>query len=178
MILFGDEVSFAQWGSLSYTWAPRGTQPVVKTSGKRQGYKVFGVIDFFSGRFFYQGLSERFNSERYQAFLAEVLQQTTQHLILIQDGATYHVSKSTRAFFEQHQDRLTVSQLPSYSPDYNPIEYLWKNVKREASHNRYFPEFEDLITSVETTLASFANRPEEIKKLRGPYIESLAALAA
>ena len=50
MILFGDEASFAQWGSLSYTWAPKGQQPTVKTSGKRKGYKVFGLIDFFSGR--------------------------------------------------------------------------------------------------------------------------------
>jgi len=37
---------------------------------------------------------------------------------------------------------LTVFQLPSYSPDYNPIEFLWKNVKRQSTHNQYFPEFE------------------------------------
>ena len=33
LLLFGDEASFAQWGSLAYTWAPRGQQPVVKTTG-------------------------------------------------------------------------------------------------------------------------------------------------
>jgi len=38
MILFGDECSFAQWGSLSYTWAKRCQQPEVKTSGKRKAY--------------------------------------------------------------------------------------------------------------------------------------------
>jgi transposase len=37
LILFGDEVSFAQWGSLSHTWAPKGQQPTVKTSGRRKG---------------------------------------------------------------------------------------------------------------------------------------------
>jgi transposase len=40
LILFGDEASFAQWGSLSYTWARRGQTPRVKTSGKRKAYKV------------------------------------------------------------------------------------------------------------------------------------------
>jgi transposase len=50
MISFGDEASFAQWGSLSYTWARKGQQPTVKTNGKRKGYKVFGLIDFVSGR--------------------------------------------------------------------------------------------------------------------------------
>src|SRR5262245_58103522 len=39
LILFEDEASFAQWGSLSYTWARRGQQPEVPTSGKRKGYK-------------------------------------------------------------------------------------------------------------------------------------------
>jgi hypothetical protein len=87
LLLFGDEASFAQGGSLSYTWAPVGQQPTVKTSGQRSAYKVFGLIEFFSGRLFYQGIEERFNSARYIAFLTTVLKQTTQPLFLVQDGA-------------------------------------------------------------------------------------------
>jgi transposase len=64
LLLFGDEASFAQWGSLSYPWAPKGQQPEVPTSGKRKAYKVFGLIDYFSGRFFYKAHAGRFNSER------------------------------------------------------------------------------------------------------------------
>ena len=45
VILFGDEVSFAQWGSLAKTWAPRGVQPILKTAGKRKGMKIFGAIE-------------------------------------------------------------------------------------------------------------------------------------
>ncbi len=52
--VFEDEASFAPWGSLSYTWARRGQQPEVPTSGKRKGYKVFGAIEYFSGRLFYR----------------------------------------------------------------------------------------------------------------------------
>src|SRR5918911_1184143 len=69
LLLFGDEASFAQWGSLSYTWALRGQQPEVLTSGKRKAYKVFGLIDYFSGRVFYKSQTGRFNSESYAAFL-------------------------------------------------------------------------------------------------------------
>lgn len=168
-IFFGDEVSFAQWGSLGYTWAPKGQQPVVKTSGKRKGYKVFGVIEFFSGQFVYQGLEDRFNSTSYQAFLEGLLSQVPGKLILIQDGAKYHTSQATLAFFERHQDRLIVYQLPSYSPDYNPIEYLWKKAKGKATHNRYFDEFAKLIDSVEQALAVLATETEEIKRLMGIY---------
>lgn len=87
LLLFGDEVSFAQWGSLSSPWAPKGQQPTGKTSGKRKGYKVFGLIDYFTGRLFWQGLTGRFNADSYQRFLAAVLAQTQPPIILIQDGA-------------------------------------------------------------------------------------------
>ncbi len=175
LLLFGDEASFPQWGSLSYTWAPKGKQPLIRTSGKRQAYKVFGLIDFFTGRLFYKAIPGRFTSEAYQAFLLQVLAQTTQRLILIQDGAKYHTSKAMQLFFAAHRDRLTVYQLPSYSPDYNPIEFLWKNVKRRATHNQYFPHFADLTLSVDKALAYFAQQPAEVKQLMGVYCQSMAS---
>jgi transposase len=178
LILFGDEASFAQWGSLSYTWAPKGQQPTVKTSGKRKAYKVFGLIDYLSGRLFYKGHSGRFNSDSYGAFLLEVLSQTKEHIILVQDGVKYHTSRAMEQFFVEHQARLSVFQLPSYSPDFNPIEYLWKKVKKEATHLKYFPEFARLIDNVDKALMRFANTPKEITALMGRYCESLGALAA
>ena len=171
LILFVDEASFAQWGSLSYTWARRGQTPLVKTSGKRKAYKMFGAIEFFSGRLFFQGIEGRFNGQSYQEFVRHVLSQTKKHLFWIQDGARYHTCASTRQFFEAHQQRITVWQLPSYSPDYNPIEYLWRNTKKEATHNKYFAEFEQLTTAVEKTLADFACAPQQVLGLFGRYGE-------
>jgi len=171
LILFEDEVSFAQWGSLSYTWSRRGHQPEVRTSGKRKGYKVFGAIEYFSGRLFSQGLEGRFNSEHYQAFLQRILAQTTEHLFLIHDGARYHTSASTKAFLAAHSNRITAEPLPSYSPDYNPIEYLWKKTKQRATHNKYFKEFIELTVSVEKALAYFATHPETVLGLFGCYCE-------
>jgi transposase len=171
LILFEDEASFAQWGSLSYTWARRGYQPEVPTSGKRKGYKVFGAIEYFSGRLFYQGIEGRFNSTSYQTFLQMILDQTQAHVFLIHDGARYHTSASTQAFLLAHSDRLTEHPLPSYSPDYNPIEYLWKKTKQRATHNKYFKEFATLTVSVDKALAYFATHPEEVLGLFGRYCE-------
>jgi transposase len=175
-VFFGDEASFALWGSLSYTWAPVGQQPQVKTTGIRKGYKVFGCIEFFSGRLLYQGLEERFNSDSYQSFLAYLLSQFTGPVILIQDGARYHTSKATRQFMQKHQDQLIVYQLPSYSPDYNPIEYLWKKVKTKATHNRYFAEFVKLVQSVEEALKILASQADEIKRLMTVYTQLMAEI--
>jgi transposase len=168
-ILFGDEASFPQWGSLSYTWAPRGEQPVVKTSGKRKGYKVFGLIEYFSGKFFAMAQESRLTSDTYQSFLLGVLSKTRKHLIIIQDGARYHTSKQMQTFFKSHADRLTVFQLPCYSPDFNPIEKLWKKIKERGVHMRYFSSFEALKAKVDEMLFCFADARQEVLALFGFY---------
>ena len=86
-ILFGDEASFPQWGTLSYTLSRRGQQPVIQTSGTKRCYKVFGLIDYFTGRFFSKGHEGKLNSDSYIEFLTEVLSNTRKHIILIQDKA-------------------------------------------------------------------------------------------
>jgi len=169
--LFEYEASFAQWGSLSYTWARRGRQPEVPARGKRKGSKVFGAIEYFSGRLFYQGIESRLNSESSQAFLQMILEQTTAHLFLIHDGARYHTSQATQQFLQRHRERITVYPLPSYSPDYNPIEYLWKNAKKRATHNQYLKEFAALTVSVDKALAYFATHPETVSGLFGLYCQ-------
>ena len=171
LMLFEDEASFAQWGSLSDTWARRGQQPEVKTSGKRKGYKVFGAMEYFSGRLFYQGIEGRFNSESSQGFLQMLMEQTTQPLFLIHDGARYHTSAATQAFLAAHRDRIIVEPLPSYAPDYNPIEYLWKKTKKRATHNPYFKEFAALTVSVDKALAYCATHPDTVLGLFGLYCE-------
>ena len=174
LLLFGDEASFAQWGSLGYTWAVRGQQPLIKTTGKRKAYKVFGLIEFFSGRLFYLGLQGKFNAQSYTHFLTTVLDQTTRPLFLVQDGAPYHRSAKVKQFFAQHAQRLTVFQLPSYSPDYNPIEFLWRATKRQATHNQYFPEFTHLVAAVEKSLTQLARRPDYIRSLFTFYLQHMA----
>lgn len=168
-ILFGDECSFAQWGSLSRTWAPKGQTPLVETRGTRKNYKVFGAIDFASGRLFHKGIDGKLNGQSYVEFLNEILRKTRKHVILIQDGAPYHKSKLVKEFIKSRENRLTVYTLPSYSPDYNPIEKLWKKIKEGYTHLQYFDTFESLVDQVESALSSVA------KKV-GTFIKPLFAM--
>ena len=88
------------------------------------------------------------------------MSKTRKHLIIVQDGARYHTSKYMRAFFAKHADRVTTFQLPSYSPDYNPIEKLWKKIKERGVHMHYFPTFEALRSKVDEMLNAFAKRTD------------------
>jgi transposase len=174
VLLFGDEASFAQWGSLGYSWAVSGQQPTVATRGKRRGYKVFGLIEGFTGRLFYQGIAAKFNAASDIAFLTGVLAQTSQPLFLVHDGAKYHTAQAVQTFIQQQAPRLTVTRLPSYSPDSNPIEFLWGTVKRRTTHNVYLAEFHRLVTSVEETLTYFQSRPDYVQSLFTRYLDDLA----
>jgi len=157
VILFGDEVSFAQWGSLSKTWAPKGVQPKIKTTGKRKGLKMFGVIEFCDGNFHYMETPEKFNAQTYVQFLETVVSQYQCPIILIEDGAKYHNGPDARDFKErmESEGKLYVHRLPSYSPDYNPIEKLWRKTKRDGTHCRYFQTFDDLRNAVVKTFEKF-----------------------
>lgn len=174
-LLFGDEASFAQWGTLGYTWARRGCQPTVKTTGIRKAFKVWGLVDYFTGQLYWQGQTGRFQAESYCQFLEQILAQTEQPVIIIQDGAPYHTAKRTKEWVEQHAERVTVYQLPSYSPDYNPIEKVWRLVKRGATHLHYFASFEALTQTVSRELRQLSQKPARVKQTLGSVIDALVS---
>lgn len=237
LILFADEVSFAMWGSLARTWAPRGQQPLVKTRGIRKGLKMFGAIDVASGDFqyleslayaitqksltrlkkeeqmpqeirdllkplknqkyptqaqFVKALQEalgrehttryqsrilkyteaagKFNGETYVSFLRQLLTHFSGQIILIEDGAPYHNAQVVQEFQQAHAHRLSVHRLPAFSPEYNPIEKLWKNTKRDATHLKYFSDFEQLRQAVVKVFKKYMEDATQVirvmKKLR------------
>ena len=98
-----------------------------------------------------------------------MLAKTKRHIILIQDGAKYHVSKQTRDFFQGRKERLTVFQLPSYSPDDNPIERHWEKIKPSPLHRHYFPTFSVLKDKVQEAMLKDQDLQDEILKRFGFY---------
>lgn len=168
-ILFGDECSFSQGGTLNYTWAKKGIQPEVKTSGSRRSYKVFGAIEYFTGKFFSMAHDGKLNSDSYTFFIESILEKTKKHIILIQDGAGYHTSDEMENLFCGRQKRLSVYQLPACSPDYNPIEMLWKKIKEKGTHLKYFPTLDSLTNVVDEMLIKFEDSRKEIISLFGLY---------
>jgi len=172
VILFEDEASFRQWGSLAYTWGIRGKQPTTKTCGKRKSLKMFGTIELKGGDFQYMECEGRYNGDTYRTFLNQLLARYDCPIILIEDGASYHHRKDVKAFKEElkAEGRLFAYKLPPYSPDFNPIEKLWKNSKKQATHCKYFPTFEDLRMAVVKAFKKYLEDASKVvcvmKKLR------------
>lgn len=172
VILFEDEASYRQWGSLAYTWGIRGKQPATKTCGKRKGLKMFGTIELQDGDFQYMECEGRYTGDTYRVFLDQLLARYACPIILIEDGAPYHHRKDVKAVKEtlHASGRLFAYKLPPYSPDFNPIEKLWKNSKHQATHCKYFPTFEDLRAAVVKAFQKYLEDASKVvcvmKKLR------------
>lgn len=171
-VLFEDEASFSINGSLGYGWVPKGQQPMVKTVGLRKNIKVFGTIELGSGRIFSMLTNGPLNGSSYISFLKDVLSQTTSKLLWIHDGAGYHTSSEVKSFLESRKHRIAVYKLPAYSPDFNPIEGLWKKIKQYGTHMKYFPTIDDLWLKLIEMLNYFKDRPEEICSLMSKYHEA------
>lgn len=171
-LLFMDEVGFPMWGTLGYTWAKQGRQPLIKTSGIRRNLKVFGAIDYFSGRLVYKCEEHKLTSQSYISFLKVLLQRFSGTIFLVHDGAPYHTSKQVTEFLAT-QPRIQCKPLPAYSPDYNLIEFLWKKVKART-HNKYFDSFDSLKQYVHACLRFFQQNASEILSLHGAYADELS----
>jgi len=165
LLLCGDAASVPPWGTRTSPWARRGPPPKGKTSGKRQGSKVCGLIAYVPGAFFSQGQEGRRNSAASMALLRRGLAHLTHSSSLMQEGARSHPSAETNAFFTPQAPRLQVAQLPTYAPDSTPIEKLWKKSKQQETPLHSFPTFEALTEKVEQALLTFTNAPEAILAL-------------
>ena len=112
--------------------------------------KVFGVIEVEHGDFLSMECDGTCNGEASTHFVKYVFSVYECPVILIEDGASYHGGSVVNPFQAQMEaeGRLFVARLPAYSLEKNPMEKLWKNTKKEATHCRYFPTFEDLRRAV------------------------------
>ncbi|MBM3803510.1 MAG: hypothetical protein FJW26_21855, partial [Acidimicrobiia bacterium] len=55
--------------------------------------------------------------------------------------------------------------LPSYSPDLNPIERVWKLARRLATHNQYFSQLEELVRAVSTQMQQWSKPNKTLFRL-------------
>ncbi len=66
---------------------------------------------------------------------------------------------------ESFEPDFALGFLPPYSPDLNPIERVWKLVRRTCLHNCYFPKLELVTESVEAVFSKWVSSSEDLRKL-------------
>lgn len=151
-IFYQDEVGFQTEGTLSHSWGPKGKDIVIKNKGRHGRVNLIGVYEVGSGEFFHRTTFQSVNSLRFKRFLCCLKRRyRNDKFIIIADNASFHKAKWFTSWW-QGTNWLKMEFLPAYSPDFNPIERLWKWIKKEYLHNKCWSSKIELKKYLQTKL--------------------------
>lgn len=133
--------------------AKRGRQPLVCSAPTKEKVAFYGFVYPTTGELFTKECN-KFNFETFIDAVKEYVNcnPSDKTRIVVIDNASWH-KKGVRLLREENLFDLKVQFLflPPYSPDFNPIERVWRITRRRRTHNRYF----DNLKSLKDTLFSF-----------------------
>ena len=96
-----------------------------------------------------------------QLFLDEVAaRHPDERIVMVLDGAGWHQGGALNL-----PANLRLLPLPPYSPELNPVEHLWDELREKAFHNRVFNSIDALEDHLEVSLRTLENDPERVHSI-------------
>ncbi len=167
MLMFLDEASVKQHPDLQPKWVLSGSKEFVETLGNHAKVHVLGAINHTLGKAFHIK-SKKLNSDVFIEFVKRLMAlNPAKHLVLVADNAPWHKSGKVQDFLESVKAKVEILWLPAYSPDFNPIEHLWKFMKSVVS-NFFFSTMKELNNALTDFFASLYNKKQKIMTLCSP----------
>ena len=147
-LLFIDSVHPTQETKISYGWIRKGKTKKVGTTAGRTRINIVGALNLEKIE---NTLTEQYdwiNSENLCLFLTKIRENHGPEgtIYLVHDLAGYHRAQTFKNKAEELNIKLL--PLPSYSPNLNPIERLWKVMNEQVRNNRLFKSAKDFRSSI------------------------------
>ena len=130
-IYFEDESGIRSDFHAGTTWAPKGQTPVIKVTGARFSTNMVAAVST-RGHLRFMVHQGTVTATVICDFLKRLMHNAQQPIFLIWDRHPTHRSKKVRQCIESFGGKLEVYWLPSYSPELNPTEQVWRSVKNHA----------------------------------------------
>jgi transposase len=129
--MFADEARFGRMNRIRPCWAPLGTRPAVAAQLIREYIYLYGAVSPKDGTYVYL-IMPTSNTASFQAFLHVLARRfSRQDILLVVDGAPNH---RCGALVVPRNIRLLY--LPPYSPELNPKENLWDEIREKIQKLR------------------------------------------
>ena len=145
-IYFHDESTVQTCANIVKTYSFRGKTPILALNDTK-GYQYVCVASCISatGKLFFQIRDNSFKGAGIIEYLKALLKTTQKKILLIWDNASWHKSQEVKDFLNSDEGkRLWVAQIPPYSPEFNPDELVWANLKRVQIPNRVAKNVKEL----------------------------------
>jgi transposase len=138
-LLFQDEARFGRISDIRRCWCPKPLRPMCQAMVTQEYTYAYAAVCVSDGELDTLILPH-VNGDCMQIFLDEVAARHPQErLLMVLDGAGWHQSESL-----QLPANLRLLRLPPYSPELNPVEHLWDELREKAFHNRVFESIDAL----------------------------------
>ena len=93
---------------------------------------------------------ESTNSETFIDFLKDVRQRHPEFYMVL-DNASYHKSRAVKEYVEGTNGAIDLEFLPPYTPQLNPVETVWRDLKRRLA-GRFFRSLDGLRAAITAIL--------------------------
>jgi transposase len=143
-LFYFDQSGFGRTPYIAYAWQDRGTTLEVPCrEGKR--INVMGLYSLMEATLRTEMTTENITSAKVIDFLEDFSQTLTKFTVVVIDNASIHTAKvMTEKLPEWEERNLYLYFLPTYSPELNLIEILWRQVKYRWLSLQAYSSFESL----------------------------------
>lgn len=164
--MFQDEARFGRIVDMRRCWCPRPLRPVCRAIVSRQYTYAYAAVSVDDGRLDTLVLPH-VNAECMQLFVDELSRRhRSERVGLVLDGAGWHHQAAL-----QWPTNVRPLHLPPYSPELNPVEHLWDELREKHFHNRFFDTLEDVEEHLASALAGLEHDAPRVHSITAwPWI--------
>lgn len=159
-IYFEDEAGIRSDHHCGTTWGVKGATPIVKTTGARFSVNMISAITS-KGRMKFMTYSGKMKAPVFCEFLKRLIHNVTTRIFLVLDGHPVQRSSLVKKFVQSTKGKLRLFYLPPYSPELNPDELVWNNVKNKIGRSSIKGP-DDFQEKVRYYLKSLQRTPDKI----------------
>ena len=159
-LMFQDEAGFGRINKPKYCWCFPGSRPVVPCHHIREYRYAYGAVEPLTGESFFL-IMPYCNTDCMNVFLEELSKSyPTDYILLPMDGASWHRSKGLIV-----PENIRLFYLPPATPEMNPIEQIWKEIRKRGFRNEIFRTLDKVIDRLCETICSLSNNT--VKSITG-----------
>jgi len=168
VILFGDGVHPTHNMHKTKAWIKKGEEKQVKTNTGRGRLNINGVLDIEAMEVVTH-FSETINAQETIQLFDKIQARywNKRKIIIIVDNARYYKNEAVTTYLANPGCRITLKFLPTYSPNLNFIERLWKFMKKYIIGVTYREKFKEFEYDIRQFFDNFEQYEERLRQFIG-----------